>query len=324
MHEPNQQSVNNVIWKCIGASVRGSSHEKTGLPCQDAHKWVTIDEHRWLIAAVADGAGSAELSEVGAKVAAQCSVQTVTRYLKEHPLPRNEDEWRMVMMMVLEITLGVVLWKAEELKKPKRQLACTLILVVLGPSTNVAMQIGDGASVIQDEDGAIRVLTKPEQGEYVNETTFLTSPRAIETAQFVFLDKVSPSIAVFSDGLQLLSMKYPKWEPFEPFFNPLFEFLKDEIDTQIARIKLESFLMSQPIRSRTDDDVTLLLAVRQNVFDGVKSKSKVEETKIESAPHCGKSTKEFAKSSHMTKQTDSSNRILKEVLFKIIKLGGKE
>ena len=77
----------------------------------------------------------------------------------------------------------------------------------------------------------------------------------------------------------MISLKFPKWEPFEPFFNPIFEFIKDETDPQTAKIKLEAFLVSEPIRSRTDDDVTLLLAVRKETSVSVENKPKIKSVK---------------------------------------------
>ena len=46
------------VWRVTGASVPGVSHLRSGLPCQDAHAW-RQEAGGVLIAAVADGAGSA-------------------------------------------------------------------------------------------------------------------------------------------------------------------------------------------------------------------------------------------------------------------------
>lgn len=40
-------------WKVISSSVAGTSHEKQGLPCQDAHHW-ELRSDGVLVAAVAD------------------------------------------------------------------------------------------------------------------------------------------------------------------------------------------------------------------------------------------------------------------------------
>src|SRR5919108_217744 len=75
-------------WRVVAASAPGTSHEKLGQPCQDAHHWATFPESV-LVAAVADGAGSAELGHVGATIAARTAVETIGR--QEH-LPRGPDD----------------------------------------------------------------------------------------------------------------------------------------------------------------------------------------------------------------------------------------
>src|SRR4028119_2107946 len=63
-------------WQVVGASVIGTSHEKRSQPCQDAHCWRLLP-HGVLVASVADGAGSAALAEVGAKIAVEGVVETI-------------------------------------------------------------------------------------------------------------------------------------------------------------------------------------------------------------------------------------------------------
>ena len=42
-----------------------------------------------------------------------------------------------------------------------------------------AAHVGDGATVIADETGKLIGLTSPPVGEYINETTFITSAEAL-------------------------------------------------------------------------------------------------------------------------------------------------
>lgn len=64
-------------WRVISAAVIGASHQKAGLPCQDATGW-RITAQGVLLAAASDGAGSAERSAEGAR----CAVQTALDYLE--------------------------------------------------------------------------------------------------------------------------------------------------------------------------------------------------------------------------------------------------
>jgi serine/threonine protein phosphatase PrpC len=61
------------IWKVGGVSITGFSHYEESIPCQDAHAFKIKDQSR-IIAAVADGAGSARLSHIGAQAFADAVV----------------------------------------------------------------------------------------------------------------------------------------------------------------------------------------------------------------------------------------------------------
>lgn len=57
-----------------GFSVVGKSHIKKGTCCQDSH-CIRKLENGWIIAAVADGVGSAKNSHIGSKIAAKTVVE---------------------------------------------------------------------------------------------------------------------------------------------------------------------------------------------------------------------------------------------------------
>ena len=250
-------------WQVTGASVRGSGHDKSNLPCQDSHAWETVDDI-WLIAAVADGAGSAKHSDIGSITAVEHAIKVTKECIEQRykigSLSNEETIWQSMFNNVLQSTLDAVIEKAKEIQKNPRELASTFLLAVIGPSFTAAVQIGDGGIVVEHENGEYKTLTYPEPTEYVNETTFLVSPNAINTAQIIISDSKNQSVALFSDRLQMLALKYPEWEPFEPFFKPIFTFSKKPLDSQISKTELTSLLMSPRVRERSDDDITLLLA----------------------------------------------------------------
>jgi len=255
----------SIKWKVVAASVRGTSHERNNLVCQDAFEW-QIAEAGWLVAAIADGAGSASLADIGAKLAVHKAVnETVNKIndgIKHGSLPRSQDVWRLMIRDILQATREAIISEATLKQKEARELASTLILVALGPNVTIAAQIGDGASV-QCKNGNIQTLTRPEPTEYLNETTFLVSPGAVDSAQFVIEDTAADTVAILSDGLQMLALEYPNWGPYIPFFKPMFAFVEQTDDENAAIAELESFLRSPRIRERSDDDLTLLLATRK-------------------------------------------------------------
>src|SRR5438093_57688 len=83
-------------WRVAAASVCGTSHAKTGKPCQDTYRWAVLPEGT-LVAAVADGAGSAAHAEVGAALATETAVDTLRARLAQLSLPQDDTGWRTLL-----------------------------------------------------------------------------------------------------------------------------------------------------------------------------------------------------------------------------------
>lgn len=247
-------------WKVVAASVRGTSHEKVGQLCQDAHHWQKLPEGV-LVAAVGDGAGSASLGKVGAIVATQTAVETIC--LGEAALrllPEDEKEWQLLLTKAVEAAKTAVEAEAVVCGMAARDLATTLIIVVATPQLIAAVQVGDGLAIASDREGNMIALTTPQRGEYINETTFLVSPNALDTAQVTLWAGGMSNIAILSDGLQMLALDMSAGTPYKPFFSPLFQFMADVEDEHEAKEQLGEFLRSPRITDRADDDLTLFLA----------------------------------------------------------------
>jgi len=244
-------------WRVVAASIRGTSHEGNGQLCQDAHHWDMLPEGV-LVAAVADGAGSASLGEIGAEAAARTAVESIVQ--RGLPLPEKEDAWGSLLIEALEAAREAIEVEVIANEVTERDLATTLILLVATSEVVAAAQVGDGASVAGDAEGNIIALTSPQMGEYINQTTFLVSPNALDTAQLRVWSGAVAHVAVLSDGLQMLALKMPEGMPHAPFFAPLFRFAAETTKVTEAREQLEAFLCSPRVRERTDDDLTLLFA----------------------------------------------------------------
>lgn len=243
------------MWRVIGASVQGVSHAKAGASCQDAHAWTLLPD-RTLLAAVADGAGSAALAEVGAQLAVETTLACLQR-----AWPAQEQEWQPFFTTALQAARQRLEQEAEVRECGLRDLAATLIVVAVTDEWAICAHVGDGAAVLRDEAGALHLLATPQNSEYVNETTFLVSTDYLTAAQFTVWRGRAQSVALFSDGLQRLALQMPLGKPHAPFFAPLFQFAAqagENADEQLA-----AFLRSPRITGRADDDLTLVLAARQ-------------------------------------------------------------
>jgi len=73
-----------VDWKAIARSATGTSHKKQQLPCQDYGDFSI--SHKGILGAVADGAGSAKHSDVGAKLTVKTALNELLQLRSYTPL----------------------------------------------------------------------------------------------------------------------------------------------------------------------------------------------------------------------------------------------
>ncbi|RPI21358.1 MAG: protein phosphatase 2C domain-containing protein [Chloroflexota bacterium] len=252
-------------WRVVGASVQGLSHTKQGLPCQDAQasRTLVVAGLPVVMIAVADGAGSAENSDLGAQLAVETALDALESSLTSDSIPDTQEE---LLRLAFEQSRQALVDRADLDELPLRSLAATLTLAI-GISTQSAGflavgQIGDGAVVALMDDEDLVIVTHPQRGEYANETVFLTGEEAIEQVKYEVISRPVKGLAVMSDGLLRLALRLPLNEPHEPFFKPLFAFAMAAKDAEEASRQLAGFLASERVSARTDDDKSLVLAVR--------------------------------------------------------------
>lgn len=258
------------FWKAAGAAVRGISHERLDLPCQDVQGYRTLPNGLLLIA-VADGAGSAPLSDQGAR----CAVDEALRALEvslENLQPGGRPAWEQLLRDAFSAAREAVLCLAGVQPDAEndlfdeyaaaREYACTLTCVVAAADCLAVGQIGDGAVVAAGEDGLLFAATRLQRGEYANETHFLTGAEVLDPLVIEVVERPVEEIAVMSDGLIRLALKMPGQQPHAPFFQPLFRFIHAVDDEEEAVRQLAGFLSSERVNARTDDDKSLVLAVR--------------------------------------------------------------
>jgi hypothetical protein len=252
-------------WRVAAASVRGTSHQKTNLPCQDVLRWRVLDGG-FLVAALADGAGSAALAEIGAEFAVHGALDSLSARFGSAAATLTAGDWRTALLDALKAGRAAVLAEADRRQVRRRELASTLLVAVFAATRSGAAQVGDGAVVCARAAGGPTLLTKPAASEYLNETTFLTADAALEQAQVVLEEGPIRQAAMFCDGLQLLALKWPEGTAHPGFFQPLFRFVDSVRDAGAAAEQLRAFLQSPRVAARADDDLSLLLAAWGSVL----------------------------------------------------------
>ena len=156
---------------------------------------------------------------------------------------------------------------ASDRQLQPRDLACTMLAVIVAPMGGGALQIGDGVIVVADRPPTWRWVIWPQKGEYANSTYFLSDEHALDKAEVqVFSDDIQ-DVALMSDGLEQLAVHFPSRRAHDPFFKSVLGPLHAETgDGESARLSqgLANILASPAVRARTDDDASLIIATRRD------------------------------------------------------------
>jgi hypothetical protein len=155
--------------------------------------------------------------------------------------------------------------KARERGVAVNDLACTLLGVIAAPDVMVAAQIGDGAIVVPGtEPERYAVAFWPQHGEYANTTNFVTQKNASDIVEVLTLPPVH-AFAMFSDGLERLILNEAAHSVHAPAIQPIVDWARTEADPGVRARALTAYLTSEHINRRSDDDKSLVIAVRAPV-----------------------------------------------------------
>ncbi|WP_129780363.1 PP2C family serine/threonine-protein phosphatase [Peristeroidobacter soli] len=253
-------------WRIAGASSIGTSHAKTGSPCQDAFKCTLFqsqEQGEIVLLVACDGAGSAKFSEIGADLACREFASNLELYIAEGH--RIEALDRLQAREWLDNVVAALNARATTDGERLRDYACTLLAGILSPTHAVFVQVGDGAMVVREGPEEWCYIFWPQHGEYINTTSFITEPESLEKFEFELVANPIHELAVFTDGIESLVLQYATNTVHSPWFNqmipPVRALAQGGFDDPLSR-KLAAYLASEAVCARTDDDKTLLLASR--------------------------------------------------------------
>jgi serine/threonine protein phosphatase PrpC len=248
--------MSELVRKHVVKGAIGTSHLVNGTPCQDS--WGSRDLGEILIVAISDGAGSAKYSERGSRLVVD---QALDFFADEFAhvsdasdvvgaLDRDTGE-----NALYEIRHSLVS-AARALETTIHEMASTLLVGIFHSSRSVFYQIGDGVWCVSI-NGIVGAATWPDQGEFVGQTEFVTSPNALAALQFSRVNGQIDHAVGMTDGLERLSLDFAARIPHSGFIDPLVGALRSAPDMAVMEASLERFLKSEKICERTDDDKTL-------------------------------------------------------------------
>lgn len=253
-------------WKFACASVAGSSHAAASTGCQDAyHCEVFLGKGGGtLLIVVADGAGSASRGAAGAAIVTSCIREQASAWICSGGTVRTLDEATLIEW--LSGARENIANEAAMADLTMRDYAATMLIAMLDDSHSAFAQIGDGAIVTSDKPGEWDHEFWPQHGTFANQTYFVTDDGARENLKFAHGLHPLQELAVFSDGLELVLLNYAERRAHAPAFDNMLRPLRQADATgHITSLSdaLARYLTSPAVTSRTDDDVTLVIASRR-------------------------------------------------------------
>lgn len=242
-------------WAVNGAKQTGTSHLRRDEGCADA--FAVEQGDGFLVLVAADGAGSARYGAEGSAFAARAAARLAASALLEHagdPL----ELIRTVFRNTLDDLLDMVEEKGRKDLRPA-DFHTTLLLAVLTADFLAVGNVGDGWAVVRDREGQVRAVAAPARSEHSNETFFLTSSGFLEEAVYEVLPAADlDAVALLTDGSAWFAVDLDARTPRGAVFEELFGLAaKPDVEEHLPR-----FLSSERVARWTDDDTTLVLAVR--------------------------------------------------------------
>ena len=196
-------------------------------------------------------------SELGAELVSNALRTIAGSYISEYGFsavtPEALRDWVVQIRERIES-------QADAQQSKIREYACTLLFIIASDAGTVCAQIGDGAIIIK-HDSKLHVAIWPDNGEYANETFFVTHDDSQSLLHIESFGPISDFI-VSSDGLQRLALNEAEKSAYPGFVNPLFATVRATNNIEGLKERLEAFLQSPRINDRTDDDKSIVIACR--------------------------------------------------------------
>ncbi len=252
-----------MAWRVFAASAIGKSHIDLGTQCQDAFAREVVGDI--LLAAVCDGAGSQPLSQVGAEAVSRLVVADLARRASAGDALATLDAAGFASMIgdVVARARTELTVAADAAGVALDSYAATLVGVVASGDGGYFFHIGDGQGAAEPRtEEAATVMSLPENGEYANETYFVSGKEWREHLRVTPIGLPIRTVALMSDGAAPFVMTKGNGSLYRPFIDPVEKYLATAADAD-GCAALATTLADPRTYRITGDDKTLLIALWQ-------------------------------------------------------------
>ena len=246
-----------------GVSLSGTYHIKNGVVCQDSHKIINRGNNI-VIAAVADGLGSAEYSDEGSKIAVNVSTEHCAKYIASGTNARQ-----ILDIIRASFNAAFKTIEKEALSKDRAQ-------DLYDTTLSLAVMIDDTLYYGHSWDSGIIALTT--QGRYEQVTTQQRDQEGrvfplffADHWEFAVYEKKVSSVLLATDGM--LETFYPIYIKNEPvnIHVSLAGFFMDNRNLNIGRLgkeavqtRIKKYMESIP-DEQVNDDKTIVALINTSV-----------------------------------------------------------
>ena len=275
-----------MTWIFGAAKQVGISHQETGAPCQDSFDIERSDDGKWVAVAVCDGAGSAKHSEVGSNLVSKTFAKKLILLSKEVET-RQPGAWinDFVIQQILNVREEL---RAEAKSDDLRDFHTTLVAFLMSDFGGFAIHIGDGSilgGIAKDSGDATEIdsevfMSKPENGEYSNETFFITEGDWIKHLRITPMPPLD-WVFVGTDGGSAFFVD-PADNPKQDFITSFIADLKNG-DSGAWSQRIAEILSDKQADKITNDDKTLIFFAKENLIQKRKKLVFKAIRKIESS-----------------------------------------
>ena len=247
-------------WAWAAATCRGTSHIRDKTECQDTVRCISVGPAgKDLVAVVSDGAGSAPFGKQGSAITCRSISQSARSHLiGASRSPTNEEIWCW-----LDETRDKISVAAQMRGSSRREFAATLVALIALEHETIILHVGDGAAVCNLGAGWA-APSWPANGEYAATTFFVTDDPTADL-RITRLPSPAEKIALFSDGIERLVLRFSDQTVSGPFFDKVCATVQASGRTganSALNAGLRRHLAAPAINERTDDDKSLVVAVR--------------------------------------------------------------
>lgn len=278
-------------WHCNGQSIRGASHERAGLPNQDAihYEAIKLEDNSCLIMAISDGHGGGTYfrSHIGAQHAVKVAAKTVKNLFQALLVDRTQfsilsqilhqrlpqmlvEQWHNSVTAHLQANpftqseWGQLLaqeYRDGELSRqivesnPVVAYGATLLLTLVTKTFAVYFQLGDGDILCVNSNGETTCPLPADDRLIANETISLCTPNAWKASRMrvISYQKELPAMILAStDGY---TNSYVTKKDFLKIGSDYLHFLRHQGFDQIIEQLPE--ILGETSRRGSGDDITL-------------------------------------------------------------------